>query len=312
MTSQSGFPQDLLPKCWSDDTRMGVLFSPFRELSVNPENYRSKLKFWKEMISKYCEWRGTAEVTVQDIEEIFRRHEKKPYCIQKVFEEMLASGELKSRESFMEPPQTTWSGWATNLLVKKPLKWGVQTVKSRIFPPNFAEIAFVVQEVVEVFIYCISMTMRFLLTPRIFQLFTFQNQATKLLKVLQNRLISQSEAMRLAEESLSLSHEGFVLTIQALLCQQKVATHCAPIEGSEEVLLKFAIPGEKIQAISEIEYSIYRLEIMEQELMKKIDALEEAAKREEEKAREFIKKANRNLAKLCLSRRNGFLKNLGE
>uniref|UniRef100_A0A1B0EW30 Uncharacterized protein n=1 Tax=Phlebotomus papatasi TaxID=29031 RepID=A0A1B0EW30_PHLPP len=137
-----------------------------------------------------------------------------------------------------------------------------------------------------------------------------ENQATKLQKMLQNRLISQSEAMRLAEESLSLSPEGFVLAIHALLCQQKVATHCAPIGESEEVVLKFAVPGEKIQAISKIEYSIYRLEMMEQELMKKIDAQEESAKREEEKAREYIKKSNRNLAKFCLSRRNVFLKNL--
>ncbi|XP_059622788.1 charged multivesicular body protein 7 [Phlebotomus argentipes] len=285
MENHGGIPSKFLPECWSDDTRMAVLFSPFRERFVNPENYAGKLKFWRDMISVYCQWRGTAEVTVQDITEAFWRKERKPYCIARVFEEMLASGELTAKEDFLEAPQHTWASWTANVLVKKPLKWGLETVKNRIFPPNFTEIAFIVKEVVEI-------------------------QSTKVLNLLDNQLLPQSEVIKRAGEALKISPDGVSLVIHALLCEKKVTIRQVAAEEDAESLVKFAAAGEKVQKITGLECSIYQLERMEKELLRIIDELEEQVKLEEEKARENVRKSNRRLAKLCLWRRNGALKNI--
>ncbi|XP_055689797.1 charged multivesicular body protein 7 [Lutzomyia longipalpis] len=283
MAKKSEFPADLLPSCWSDDTRMGVLFAPFRERSVNPENFDGKMKFWKEMISKYCHWRGTAKVTIMDVEESLTRNGKKSYCLDKVFEDMQKERSLRVEQDFMEPPQHTWLGWTTNLLVKTPVKKGLSAAKNALFPTNYKEVAFVVLEVVE-------------------------NHASMLQNLMEGRILSQKDVVKEAEEKFKLTPEGISLAIHALHCQQKVAIRRSSVESvenpSQGILLKFVYKDEKkILEISDLEYSIYELESREKELTAIMDELEKDVKEEDEKARENARKGNRSLAKLYLRKR---------
>uniref|UniRef100_A0A1B0GIC9 Putative m protein type n=1 Tax=Lutzomyia longipalpis TaxID=7200 RepID=A0A1B0GIC9_LUTLO len=266
MAKKSEFPADLLPSCWSDDTRMGVLFAPFRERSVNPENFDGKMKFWKEMISKYCHWRGTAKVTIIDVEESLTRNGKKSYCLDKVFEDMQKERSLRVEQDFMEPPQHTWLGWTTNLLVKTPVKKGLSAAKNALFPTNYKEVAFVVLEVVE-------------------------SDVVK----------EAEEKLKLTPEGISLAIHALHCQQKVAIRRSSVASVENPSQG---ILLKFAHKDEKkILEISDLEYSIYELESREKELTAIMDELEKDVKVEDEKARENARKGNRSLAKLYLRKR---------
>jgi charged multivesicular body protein 7 len=60
--------EEFYPKEWTDDQRMGMLLAEFRVKSLNPENYEAKMKFWREMICKYClEQKQSSNVTLNEL-----------------------------------------------------------------------------------------------------------------------------------------------------------------------------------------------------------------------------------------------------
>lgn len=151
---------DFFPDCWNDDERMENLFAPFRVKSVNPVNYETKMKFWKNLIKEYCEVKGSASVTINELRDTLQRNGKKPHCLSTVFEEQSNEASIKRKSEFMEPPQLTWSGWAIDKLVKVPLKWGFNKVKERALPTasdakQLESTEFIVLEVVKVSLGCL-------------------------------------------------------------------------------------------------------------------------------------------------------------
>lgn len=139
--SSSGvkLPVDFHPVCWQDDERMENLFAPFRVKSVNPVNWESKLKFWRNLIKEYCEVKGSAIISVAELRDAFQRNDKRPHCLETVIEEQLNDGSIQRKEQFMQPPQHTWSGWAMHKFVKSPLQWSFDKVKERVVPKSTAE-----------------------------------------------------------------------------------------------------------------------------------------------------------------------------
>lgn len=141
-------PKEFFPDCWQDDVRMAALFSPFRVKSLNPLNYESKLSFWNNLISKYCQYKGSSIVSIVELRCAFKRANKKPYCLQTVFEEMEKSGKLKMTTKFLKPTQHTWRGWAQQLAttaVTLPLT----VVVDRIWKPT-AKTTYIILDVVKV------------------------------------------------------------------------------------------------------------------------------------------------------------------
>lgn len=132
ITQQNDLPDDFYPLCWQDDERMDNLFAPFRDKSVNPVNYETKMKFWKNLIQEYCTIKGNPTVSLGELRSAFQRKGKKPYCIDTVLDELMADGSAKTRSQFMEEPLLTWSGWAVHKLVKAPLRWSFDKVKERV------------------------------------------------------------------------------------------------------------------------------------------------------------------------------------
>ena len=131
-TNQNRIESDFYPLCWQDDERMENLFAPFREKSVNPVNYETKMKFWKNLIQEYCKIQSNPIVSLGQLRMAFQRKEKRPYCIDAVLEELIAEGLAKTKPQFMEAPLLTWSGWAVHKLVKAPLRWSFDKVKERV------------------------------------------------------------------------------------------------------------------------------------------------------------------------------------
>lgn len=125
-------PDDFYPACWHDDERMDNLFAPIRPKAVNPVNYETKIKFWKNLIKEYCTARGCPVVSLNELRSAFSRNGKKPCCLETVLEEQLAEGSIKLKQQYMVAPLLTWSGWAVHKLVKAPLRWSFDKVKERV------------------------------------------------------------------------------------------------------------------------------------------------------------------------------------
>lgn len=130
--SDLNLPDDFYPLCWQDDERMENLFAAFRDKSVNPVNYDTKMKFWKNLIQEYCSVQGNSTVSISELRTAFERKGKKPYCLDTVLDELLSEGLAKSKSQFMEPPLLTWPGWAVHKLVKAPLRWSYYKVKESV------------------------------------------------------------------------------------------------------------------------------------------------------------------------------------
>lgn len=129
-------PDDFYPVCWQDDERMENLFAPFRLKSVNPVNYDSKMKFWKNLIKEYCQYRGNPVISLNELRTALQRRGKRPYCLDTVLADQLADGSIKPKQQYMEAPLLTWSGWAVHKLVKAPLRWSFDAVKERVIPTS--------------------------------------------------------------------------------------------------------------------------------------------------------------------------------
>lgn len=127
----SNLPEEFYPACWQDDDRMDNLFAPFREKTVNPVNYETKMKFWKNLIKEYCTTKGSATISLSELRVVFERKGKRPHCLNTVLDELLSEGMAKSKSQFMESP-LTWTGWAIEKLVKSPFRWGFDKVKERV------------------------------------------------------------------------------------------------------------------------------------------------------------------------------------
>lgn len=103
---------------------------------MNPVNYESKLKFWKLLIVKYCNEKGSANVSEFELKNAFMRNGRKPMCLSTVLQDMQNNREIECLQKYMTPIQHSWKGWAIDVMVKKPASWGWNVVKDRIFKPS--------------------------------------------------------------------------------------------------------------------------------------------------------------------------------
>lgn len=119
------------PECWKNDERMNRLFAPFRTRSVNPEGYDIKIDFWKDMIRRYCEHNGSPNFSKSELQKAFHRKGKVPYDLDTVLNDYIVKKEVRKRNEFVYDPLNSWTGWAMNSFVKKPILWGVQKINTK-------------------------------------------------------------------------------------------------------------------------------------------------------------------------------------
>ncbi|XP_055626121.1 charged multivesicular body protein 7 [Toxorhynchites rutilus septentrionalis] len=284
--------ESFYPDTWRDDSRMGVLLCEFRTRSVNPENYDSKMKFWKQMITNYCERKGSGLVSIVELKRVFKRKGTVPYCLQAVLDDMLNEGHLMGKDEFRRVPQESWTGWAVDVLMKRPLGWGFGKVKEKLVGNKVDESAeFVCLDVIK-------------------------KQCDMLEKVLQeknkyNVLVSWSDIVQLAKNS-GLTEDGFDLVLHYMACNQRVFVEKNQTEndGQRKTLLKFAAIGAKSQPITDIERSIFNLEQTEHNLMTVIEKMEQDVASAMSVVKENIREGRKQVAKSNLKKKHLLERNL--
>lgn len=121
-----------LPAVLNDELRAQALYAPFRERSVNPENYDSKMKFWKDIILEFCLHRGTSTFSKYELLQTFSIGQRVPSCLDTVIGEMQRSGLIRPRLEYEYDPSNGWTGWAVLRFWKTPL----HKIKNAVLSPN--------------------------------------------------------------------------------------------------------------------------------------------------------------------------------
>lgn len=133
-TSQEYYnSEELLPSCWKDDVRMNLLFSSFRNKEVNPQGWTDKMKFWTSLILKWNKLSKSATFSLHNLNMVFQRNGQVPQCLNIVLEEMKRQGQIQSLNNFIfENQRKTWFNWGADLLIRKPIRWGLNLLLSAV------------------------------------------------------------------------------------------------------------------------------------------------------------------------------------
>lgn len=127
-----------------------MLFSPFRQRNVNPENYDGQMLFWKTQIRNFAKVQGDPQISLVALKSAFERNGEKPHCIPEVLSAMLANGEIKPLNEFLLQRSTSWSEWSINML-KKPLQMGTKVIREKVLgAQDTQDVVYVVMEVINV------------------------------------------------------------------------------------------------------------------------------------------------------------------
>ncbi|XP_033756050.1 charged multivesicular body protein 7-like [Pecten maximus] len=119
------------PETWKDDTRMTVLFAPFRDKSLNPSSWDQKMTFWSNLITSDCIDSGDIVIDVKTLPSRFERNGKTPACLSSVISEMERTGKLKQiTDTEMLPSNKGassskgWMSWGVDTFIKAPISLG--------------------------------------------------------------------------------------------------------------------------------------------------------------------------------------------
>lgn len=86
MTSNSEV--SCLPECWNDDERMTSMFLEFRNKTVNPTAWQSKITFWIDCINNFCCEKNKIMFDICDLEHAFLRKNRVPSVLDAVITQM--------------------------------------------------------------------------------------------------------------------------------------------------------------------------------------------------------------------------------
>lgn len=253
-------PKDFFPEDWKDNVRMDVLFAPFRPRDLNPLNFDNKMKFWKQLIQKYCDQKGSAAISLAELRTAFKRANKRPYALEAVLDEMRLKAELQPIQEYAKPPQHTWRGWAKEHLTRA-MVWPVLAVKAKLWQPGDEqknESQYVVLDAVKVSS-CGDEIIYFKIN---FFFDISQRQAEKLQRNCSvNVVLVVDGLMRNLQES-GLSIEGAELALHQLWRDRKAVLQPHRMNGQDVQLVKIGSPSAgstTVVIISEKEINAYDL-----------------------------------------------------
>ncbi|XP_014669408.1 PREDICTED: charged multivesicular body protein 7-like [Priapulus caudatus] len=277
---------DYFPACWSDDERMGALFSVVRSSSTNPADYPAKVKFWTELILLTCSrthmfiWDYTA------LCETFKRKNAAPQCLTAVIQEMLRSGAVQRLDDFKREQRDSqgWLSWSFQALVKKPavfardLVWPVGENSKSLQMDRFVAVGLVKSTAEEVF--------------NRHQLSVTNDTTDHLVPI--SVLSDQVKDLCPTEEVFDL-----------ILTQLKRNKQIVELQLSEkEKIAKFAKPEQtETLDITETDVGIFRLQKTMEDLESRVKKLSEDSEKCMADARLCIQKGLKNSALSALRRR---------
>ncbi|KAL3863173.1 hypothetical protein ACJMK2_004941 [Sinanodonta woodiana] len=264
---------------WEDDTKITVLFSPFREKSLNPKSWEQKLMFWTEMIQNEGRTSGEAILSLKSLPGKFERKGRTPVCLQTVIEEMKRNGKLKKLSDLQQQDSAGWLSWGFTKLIKQPIKWSFQLLPWQNSGNKEDDDLFVLHEI---------------LKEKMDKLIEGHFAAVHC--DVTDNILEYSE-LREQHRQLCPSDLEFSLVIQELARSKRVQLYSL---GNNTTLVKFTKnAGEKaVDQVSEQDLHILRIKMSHQEVTRQIEKSMKEVKRLTEEAK--MHKA-KDMIKLALS-----------
>ncbi|KAJ8921779.1 hypothetical protein NQ315_008405 [Exocentrus adspersus] len=278
-----GIPAESLPDVLKDETRLNVLFAPLRSRTVNPKDWEYKISCWKNIIRTYCDTNDIYTITLSSLNNAFVRNGRPPSCLREVITEMAKEGDVQIMEVFLKNNPSNWSGWATEILIKRPLSWSYNKLRTTIFSET--EKNYVHLEVINS------------KCEKLMSLVSSKNY--------KNKLINLQEVLTLLGKT-SVDIDNVKLLLHNLTNQHLVDTVVLNQDQNkqlETVLIKFG-DGAKVMPISEIDVGIYTLEKNEKLILKNIEELEEEIQTCVREAKMNLLKNHRQMAKSALRKKH--------
>lgn len=273
-----------LPECWQDDARMNALFSPFRTREANPQDWESKLHFWKSSIWQWSRATKRGCFSVNEVLTAFQRNGKTPQGLRTAVNELLRQKELVKFSDFGELEDSKWLTWGLNVLVKKPLTWSLSALGNALVKKDEEndDDEYFIMEIIK-------------------------EKANEVLKLHQSKVEFESTdhivEMNVLYEQCSgfcTSEIEFQAVILHLRRQKCISAHI----NNDVKLIKFKREQEKAaSAITEVDIGILRLKRSREFLQKRVSKLQENIDDYVSEAKMHLKQNSRPMAKAALRRK---------
>ncbi|KAG7201038.1 hypothetical protein KM043_003389 [Ampulex compressa] len=289
-----------MPDCWEQDERMNALFSPFRSKAANPQDWNSKLKFWRKAIYDHLRYAADFTFSVAELNEVFKRKGCAPLCLATVIEELVRNDEIVRETDFYQDPRKSWSAWTIDVLIKKPVTWTLFRIRNYIIGQSIND------------------------QTRYVHMRIVKETANVVLSALRERrenlLLSLTELTLYCKSNLgeNISDHTMMLVLTWLEHTRKVIVSRVACCTGDEPLVKIST-GDADQ-ISKVEEGLYRLAKQENDIVHEIERLEQEKVNVLEEARAHLAKGLRQMAKTrvgkkielerAIEKRIGILENL--
>uniref|UniRef100_A0A1B6DIR5 Charged multivesicular body protein 7 n=1 Tax=Clastoptera arizonana TaxID=38151 RepID=A0A1B6DIR5_9HEMI len=270
-------PLKNMPDCWQNEERMNVLMAPFRKRDVNPLDWDSKMKFWKNCINMWTSDSKQFRFSIVELQKSFDRKGRTPKCLSTVVENMMKNGELMLESEFLKMMPThneSWASWTVKLVVKTPATWAFEKMKRSLFDTlaNDPDVQFVHLNVLK------EMGEQFVETVQ-------KDNSLEILTIEKVREILQMS-----------SPETVNLIIHWLQLKGLVNV----LKHNNTTLVKLITNQSKSKKICEVDVAIFTLKENEKELMKALEQLELEKHEAEQEARSYIRKGMRQVVSILV------------
>ncbi|GFN83405.1 charged multivesicular body protein 7 [Plakobranchus ocellatus] len=263
-----------------DDFQASVLYSPFREKSLNPVSWNRKMKFWENLLQNTFMEERKVSFSLNTLPNMFERKGLAPKCLSTVVEQMKSSGQLRPISYYKK--NDGWLSWGFNTLVKQPLFWGVTQL---IGSPKKDPDVFVCPKVVE------------MAASEILQ------QSRACFGVI-DTLISLSQ-LRESYRDLIPADQDFEVVLTHLERKNQIALQQA---SNGDVVVKFCKEGEAGVSVREIDLNIYSIKTAMDKLERDISILSSKVNEQLIEAKLHVKEGNKKMALLTLRRKASSVK----
>lgn len=234
---------------WKFDSVMSLYFDDFTPCRLNWDHNLQKMTFWVELIENYCYYKGSAQFTICELKQVFKRKGSNPRCLEVVCNQMIRDGNLIQEKDFLEKHESLVS-WAITMIFVRPLFWAAESFKRSFISNNLDERkAFVVRNVVH-------------------------RQSKLLLEFLRNNnacneVITIEQLVEQIADIKIVSKEGLHFVLHDLQSRRLILTDEVP-DYQQTQLIKLCPSGEKGAEFTELERIVCKLQWMEKLLSKNL------------------------------------------
>uniref|UniRef100_A0A1B0GDM0 Charged multivesicular body protein 7 n=1 Tax=Glossina morsitans morsitans TaxID=37546 RepID=A0A1B0GDM0_GLOMM len=277
------------PACWQDNVRMGFLLATFRERSVNPESYDSKLQFWTNLIRDYCEYKGDASFSKEELKIRFTRNAHVPACLDTVLSNMLQLKIICASEDYKLNINSNWTEWALRNFIKGPFLWIYGTLKfwfnTNEMVADSYRIEYVHMDVLKNFcmqVYEILQKSPFKGTVQPYEVFI-------------------EEVLRV----MTISENCIKLCAQTLHYERKIDLSYKLGDNENRIqLIKVPMENESITGINENDIVIYKMKAVQMNLMEQLRGTEVKIEEIKSNIYQYLKENKRQMAKPLLKKKH--------